>query len=272
MAYETIRYEKENGICVITFNRPNVLNAFSKQAVEELTQALDEITKDDEITVFILTGGPASDGRPCFSAGSDLKESIAGWPPRLTPLTAIQYFWTGENIGEIFLDIENCPKLSIAAVDGICTGGGLEIALSCDIILVSETALISDLHVKNLGTIGGGAAAQRLAWRVGVSKAIELCCTGDAIDGKEAHRIGLANQVFPPDKLLDGAKEMARKISAMRPAAVSLTKATCRVIYDMDYHSAWRYSEACLAILNSLDADAGGPDWRKERWRERERH
>jgi enoyl-CoA hydratase len=123
-------------------------------------------------------------------------------------------------------------------------------ALSCDIILVSETALISDLHVKNLGAIGGAAVAPRLARKVGVSKSIELCCTGDPIDGKEAHRIGLANQVFPPDKLMDGAKEMAKKIAAMRPAAVAMTRATCKAVYDMDYHSSWRYSEACLAVLH----------------------
>ena len=110
-------------------------------------------------------------------------------------------------------DLGRIPKISIAAIDGVCTAGGLELVLGCDIILVSETAQISDLHLRNLGLIGGAGSCTRLARRVGVSKAIELCCTCDVIDGKEAYRIGLANQVFAPDKLLDGAKEMAKKIA-----------------------------------------------------------
>ena len=149
-----------------------------------------------------------------------------------------------------------CPKVSIAAIDGICTAGGLETALMCDIILASETAEIRDLHLKNLGSIGGAGGSPLLARRVGVGKAIELLCTGDVIDGKEAYRIGFANQVFAPDKLLDGARELAGRIGAMRPAAVSMIKATCRTIYDMDYRTSWRYADACLAaLLADPDAD-----------------
>jgi len=158
------------------------------------------------------------------------------------------------------------PKISIVAIDGVCTAGGIELALSCDIILVSETAQISDMHVKNLGWIGGAGATANMAWRVGVAKAIELCCTGDVIDGKEAHRIGFANQVFPPDKLLDGAKDMGRKLGGMRLAALTMTKATCRAVQDMDRRSSWHY---CDAGFYALMAEPDTAEWGPGRWVEK---
>jgi enoyl-CoA hydratase/carnithine racemase len=160
-------------------------------------------------------------------------------------------------------DLGRIPKISIAAIDGVCTAGGLELALGCDIILVAETAQISDLHLRNLGLIGGAASCTRLARRVGVSKAIELCCTCDVIDGREAHRIGFANQVFPPDKLLDGARDMAKKIASMRPVSVGMVKATCQAIYDMDYNMSFRYADACAMALH-----LGEEEWRAQQQKE----
>ncbi len=271
MTYETIKYEKEDGFCVITMNRPERLNALNPQMWQDLEDAFDEAMTDDEIKALIYTGAPRTDGRPCFSAGADLKE-LAG-PVKKEPKTTdvkwspVTAFWTQRQPKSaampVFERIAWSPKITIAAVDGVCTAGGLELALSCDIILVSETAQISDMHVKNLGWIGGGGGPANLAWRVGVSKAIELCCIGNVIDGKEAYRIGLANQLFTPDKLLDGAREMARTIGGMRLAALTMTKATCRAVWDMDYQSAWHYSDAGLAALvEEKDND----DWGPERW------
>lgn len=278
MSYETIKYEKEDGFCVITLNRPKALNALNVQMWQDLDNALDEIMKDDEIKVFVFTGAPRPDGRPCFCAGADLKElagfAVEGRVPLPLPSSLSSpaaAFWAQRQprlaMVPTFEKIAWCPKISIAAIDGICTAGGIELALSCDIILVSETAQISDMHVKNLGWIGGAAATANMAWRVGVAKAIELCCTGDVIDGKEAHRIGFANQVFPSDKLLDGAKEMARKIGGMRLAAVTMTKATCRAVQDMDRRSSWYYSDAALnVLLTETDTAEWGPGrWLKQR-------
>ena len=275
MPYETIKYEKGDGFCVITLNRPERLNALSLQMWQDLDSALAEIMKDHEIKAFIFTGAPRPDGRPCFCAGADLKEMV-GTPaegptapaPEWSPVSA---FWAQRQpklaVVPTFERIAWCPKISIAAIDGVCTAGGIELALSCDIILVSETAQVSDMHVKNLGWIGGAGATANMAWRVGVAKAIELCCTGDVIDGREAHRIGLANQVFAADKLLEGAKEMARKIGSMRLAAVTMTKATCRAVEDMDRRSSWHYSDAGLAtLLAEPDTDEWGPRrWVKQR-------
>jgi len=271
MAYETIKYEKEEGFCVITLNRPQALNALNVKMWQELDSAMDEITGDDEIRAFIFTGAPRPDGRPCFCAGADLKE-MAGFQADGSMAAAFKWspvsaFWAQRQPKlantPAFEKTAWSPKISIAAIDGVCTAGGIELALSCDIIVASETAQISDMHVKNLGWIGGAAATPNMAWRVGVSKALELCLTGDVIDGKEAHRIGLANQVFPPDKLVDGAKELARKIGSMRLGAVTMTKATCRAVQDMDRISSWRYCDAAFATLLN---EPGGAEWGPGRW------
>ncbi len=278
MLYETIKYENEDGFCLITLNRPKALNSLNLQMWQDLENALDEIEKDNEIKVFVFTGAPRPDGRGCFCTGLDLKEAarymVEGQPPATPSITStpsrpslVTSLWAQRQpklaMVKTFERIAWSPKISIAAIDGVCTAGGTELALSCDIILVSETAQISDMHVKNLGWIGGAGGSTNMAWRVGVSKAVELCCTGDVIDGKEAHRIGFANQVFPPDKLLDGAKELARKIGGMRLAALTMTKATCRAVQDMDRRSSWHYSDAAW---NALQAEPDTAEWGPARW------
>jgi enoyl-CoA hydratase len=272
MSYETILYEKEDGFCVVTLNRPKSLNALNLQMWTDLENALDEVDNDPEIKACIFTGAPRPDGRPCFCAGMDLKEATGYTVEGRIPIAPsrpsfVTTLWAQRQpklaMGRTFERIAWSPKISIAAVDGVCTAGGIELALSCDIILVSETAQISDMHVKNLGWIGGGGGPANMAWRVGVAKAIEICCTGDVIDGKEAHRIGFANQAFPPDKLLDRAKEMGRKLGGMRLAALTMTKASCRTVQDMDYRSSWHY---CDAGLYALMAEPDAAEWGPARW------
>ena len=264
MTFQNIKFEKEENIAIITLNRPKNLNALSRDLMGELEAALGDINKDPNIVAYVITGGPRVDGRPCFCAGADLKQENT--ETRSTEQiifdTLISMSHGRNDTGlsgsrSVFDDLCNLSKISIAAVDGVCTAGGLELALSCDIILVSETAMISDLHVKNLGLIGGAAATTRLARRVGVSKAIELTTTCDVIDGKEAYRIHFANQVYAPDKLIEGAKAMARRIAVQRPMAVAMAKATCRAIYDMDYNMAYRYTDAC-----SMAIHLGEMEWR----------
>ncbi|MCX5999014.1 MAG: enoyl-CoA hydratase/isomerase family protein [Chloroflexi bacterium] len=266
MHYETIKYDKEAGHCLITLNRPERLNAMSQQMFEEIDRAVDELTKDDEIKTFIFTGASRPDGRPCFSAGHDLKEDAEQGlsMPAVSPTAA---FWAQRQpkapLLPAFEKIVWCPKISIAAIDGICTAGGTELALSCDIILTADTARISDMHVKNLGWIGGAANAGNMALRIGASRAMELCCSGDVIDGNEAYRIGFANHVFPSDKLMEKARELATKIGSMRLAAVAMTKATCLAAQDMDRKTLWRYcDDAFLAVLRETDA----AEWGAGRW------
>jgi enoyl-CoA hydratase len=260
MPYEAIKYEKNGFYALVTLNRPERMNALGKAMTSEILQVIEEITASDEINALIITGAPRPDGRPCFSAGADLKDiKERGFLPTLTILPAMHNIVYGERYGDgaFWEKVVRCPKITIAAIDGVCSAGGLELALACDLILVSETAQVGDLHMKNMGGIGGAAVTVNLARRVGVSKAIELICTSDFIDGREAHRINFANQVFPPDKLMDGARELAGKIGGMRPQATQMVKACCYAVYNMDYRTAWRYADACSAALGG--APRGNP-------------
>ncbi len=281
MIYETILYEKKDGYCLITLNRPQSLNTLTVQMWKDISSAVDEVEKDVEIKVFIFTGAPRADGRPCFCAGADLKEMSTFITPDgsfdfTKPPSPSSSLWKQRQpkIAEYptigphpFAKILWSPKISIVAIDGVCTAGGIELAACCDIVLASETAQISDMHVKNLGWVGGAGSPANIAWKIGVSKAIEFCCTGDVIDGKEAYRLGLANHVFPSDKLLEEAKRLGQKLGTMRLAALTMTKAVCRATEDMDRRSSWLYNDdAHQALMNDPDSAEWGPmRWTKGR-------
>ena len=254
MVYETLLYEKGEGVALITLNRPDRLNALSSQLFEELDALLGEIEKDDEVRVLIITGAPRPDGRPCFCAGADLKEMAESGGPAgremPTLLQSVESLATGKMPEfPIFDKLMWMSKPSIAAIDGICTAGGIELAMTCDMRVCSETARISDMHIKNLGVIGGAGACAKLARIVGPAKAMEMVFTGDPIDGNEAWRIGFAIRVFPPDKLIEGTKELAKKIAGMRPEAIGVAKSVIRAAVDMDLDQALRYDSLAFASL-----------------------
>jgi len=284
--YKTIKYEKdkEGGFALITLNRPDALNAQNVQMKKELQWVFHEVLKDPDVKVYIFTGAPRADGSPCFCAGMDLKEMAQGidytWPELKGELYAEQdsMFGRGTIAAELWARRPVMPrnptwwyhvwspKISIAAVDGVATAGGIELAVVCDILLASETARFSDLHVKNLGIgIGGGSITTNLVYKMGYSKAMELTLTGDPIDGKTAYEWGLANHVYPPDQLLPEAKKMARKIAAMRPDAVHMTKLSCRSALDMGYNDSYALSERILKSIQRPHevGDKGVKDWVK---------
>jgi enoyl-CoA hydratase/carnithine racemase len=284
--YKTIKYEKdkEGGFALITLNRPEALNAQNVQMKKELQWVFYEVMKDPEVKVYIFTGAPRADGRPCFCAGMDLKEMAQGidyhWPELKGELYDIEdrMFDMASPAGQLWASRPAlprnptwwfhvwCPKISIAAVDGIATAGGIELAVVCDIVLASETAQFLDTHVKNLGIgIGGGSITTNLVYKIGYSRAMQLTLMGDSIDGKKAYEWGLANEVYPPDQLLPAAKEMARKIAAMRPEAVHMTKLSCRTALEMGYNEAYRYSERILKSVKRPHevGEKGVRDWVK---------
>lgn len=289
MEYETLKYEKEDGFAVVTINRPERLNAMNRQFFKDFTHVHNEILKDKEVNAWILTGAPRPDGRPCFSAGADLKDDAEGQKRYDYPEFRGPYYNEEDELfpmntpagrlwakrprlpAPIFFDVVWSPKISIAAIDGIAIAFGIELALVCDIILVAETARISDTHVKNLQfAIGGGSVTTSLARKVGYSKALEILITGDWMDGKEALRIGFANQCYPSAKLMDEAKAMAKRIAGMRPGAVQLTKLSCRSVLDMGYNQAWAYGEELLR-WGELDPEWVGLQRVTQDWGKRER-
>ena len=273
MEFETLTFEKADGYAVVTLNRPERLNAFSRKMNEEMDLAIHEVLKDDDIKCWIITGAPRPDGRPCFSAGGDLKDDTAGvprwdYPDHVGPLQREEekLFPANTPAGRLwykrpritapkYTNLLWSPKISIAAVDGIATAGGIELALACDVLLASETAQFTDSHVKNLKiAIGKGSVTTGLARRIGYNKALEMCLLGEFIDGKQAYEMGLANRVFAPEDLLDGAREMATKIAGMRPEAVQVTKLACRAAEDQSLNDSWAYADE---LLDSMVADPG---------------
>lgn len=260
MAYECIVFEKpSDGVALVTLNRPRSLNALSRKLIEEFSQALDDIERNAGIHAIVVTGAARPDGRPCFSAGVDMRELAdegAGDPRSgklVEMIRSVMDRGIESDLPGLCSRLENMSKPSIAAIDGVCTAGGLEVALACDIRLVSETALVSDLHIKNTGGIGGAGVSVRLARTVGPARAKEIMFTGDPMNGVEAVAIGLANHCYPPAKLLDSALGLAAKFAARRPEAIGMAKAAMAAAADLDLARALRYSYAARAALSSID-------------------
>ncbi|MET0952825.1 MAG: enoyl-CoA hydratase/isomerase family protein [Aeromicrobium sp.] len=196
----------------ITLNRPEVANAINHGMLEELSNELELIASDDSIHAWILTGSPRVDGRPWFSAGVDMKETLAGATrPRVTG-------------AEVCDQIDDMLKPSICVINGTCTTGALEIALSCDLRIVGRSAELSDFHMVRSGmAIGAWGVAARLSRLVGVDKAKELLLLSATVDGTEAARIGLANRVVDDDRLDEEVQQVAGTIAGMPRRGVRAT-------------------------------------------------
>jgi enoyl-CoA hydratase len=201
MAYETIIYQKESGMVIITINRPQAMNAITPDMLKELKTAVLEAGKDQDVKVIVLTGAGKA-----FCAGVDLKalgdrKLINGKVGDILDIPA----------RELIQAIRSVPKVVIALVNGFCFTGALEIMLGCDIVIASEDAKIGDTHAKwSLRPTWGMSA--RLPRRVGYLKAKELSFTADSISAKEAERIGLVNMAVPADKLNEALQTMVKKI------------------------------------------------------------
>jgi enoyl-CoA hydratase len=208
MVYENVLVEKDEAIAVVTLHRPQQLNALSYDLVKDLCLALEELDRDGDVRVMIVTGG-----EKVFAAGADIKEMAARGPfdQRIQERLAYR-----DRINKI-------TKPVIAAVSGFALGGGCELALSCDIIIASETARFGQPEV-NLAIIPGSGGTQRLTRALGKYRAMELVLTGEFISAAEAERFGLVNRVVPVELLLDEAKSMARKIAAKPTLAVKAAK------------------------------------------------
>ncbi|MBB83343.1 MAG: hypothetical protein CL931_05985 [Deltaproteobacteria bacterium] len=233
MSESPILFEKrDDGIAIVTLNRPEKLNALTGPLLDALDAAVDQIANDPEIRVFLLRGAPRPDGRPCFSAGVDVNAIMEG-------------SGVGEEQGfNLTNKIDDLLKPSIAMIDGICTTGGAEIAIACDFRLVGRQSRISDWHLKKLGTgLGAWGASTRWARECGVTNAKQMLLTGREIDGDEAFRIGFASAVFDSDALEAGALEMAGQIAEMNPDGVKLVLAHLDRIDDMTRDQALRWAQ-----------------------------
>jgi len=211
MEFKYIIYEKSEGIATITLNRQEALNAFNKEVIEEILQALEDIKADENIRVVILTGA----GEKAFSAGADIKAM-----KRMNALKARELSLMGEKLCNA---LENLEKPVIAAINGYALGGGLEVAMACDIRIASENARMGQTEI-NIGLIPGWGGTQRLPRLIGKTKAKELIFTGKIIDAKTAEQLGIVNMVVPADKLKEAVHQFALELSLKAPVALKVAK------------------------------------------------
>ena len=233
--------EVENGIALLTINRPKSLNALNSETLAELNTCLAELENNEEVKVVILTGS----GEKSFVAGADISEMVNATPAE------------GRKMGllakEAFGRLENMPQVTIAAVNGFALGGGCEISMSCDIRVASENAKFAQPEC-GLGILPGFGGTQRLPRLVGKGRAKELIFTCDMISADEAFRMGLANHVVPQAELIDYCKAMAGRIMKNGPFAVALAKQAINTGMDTDLDSGLKL-EANLFGLSFSTAD-----------------
>jgi enoyl-CoA hydratase len=211
MLYQTIRLQRSAAVAVLTLSRPQRLNAIDRRMLGELQHCLDEVERDADIRVLVVTGAGGN-----FSSGFDLKEQMEAQPSGVPAwreildrdFSAIMRFW-------------HLKKPTIAAVQGYCLAGGCELALSCDITIAAEDAVFGEPELK----FGAGIVVMILPWLVGPKRAKEIILSGaDRICAPEAARIGLINRVVPPDRLESSALALARHIAVIDPQLVQRTK------------------------------------------------
>jgi enoyl-CoA hydratase len=206
----TITLDREqDGIAVITVNRPDKLNALNAGTIRLLDDIVRDVAADDSVRAVVLTGA----GEKAFVAGADIAELS-----KMGPIDGVAVSRAGQ---DTFRMLERLPKPVIAAVNGFALGGGLELALACHVRIASSKAKFGLPEVK-LGIIPGYGGTVRLPRLVGRGRALELMLTGEMIDAQEAHRIGLVNRVVEPGETLDAARTMARTMTANGPIALAL--------------------------------------------------
>jgi E-phenylitaconyl-CoA hydratase len=242
-----IRYDKDGKIATITINRPEVMNAMDRDTSRELAEAFQDFDRDEQLLVAIVTGA----GDKAFSAGADLKRMYGRAEDG--------------NIGEIW-DADRQWRLGqrlqvwkpvIAAINGYCLAGGLELALGCDIRIASETASFGCPEVR--WGILHGYGALRLPKTIPLSAAMELLLTGERISAQEAHRLGIVSRVVPAAELMPTVHQLAAKICANGPLAVRVTKELAWRGLEMSIDDALRLYTAVGALVRASDDAREGP-------------
>lgn len=244
MDYRTIDVAIRDGIGWLTFNRPQVLNAFDPELIDETNRALRVLATDDGVGAVIVHGA----GR-AFSAGFDIKASaLAG------ERTAAQWREVLEADFDFVMQFWDCPKPTIAAVHGYCLGGAFELMLACDITIAGEGALFGEPEVR----FGSGIVALLLPWITGAKAAKEILLTGqDRLDAARARELGIVNHVVPDSEVVSRAETVARDIIAAAPNSVRLTKRAINRTYEI--------MGMRQALLQALESDivietSGGPE------------
>lgn len=211
MTYEAILYQAADGVATITLNRPDVHNAMNETMRRDLQRCFEGLVTDDGVRVIVVTGA----GGKAFSAGADIREFV----PPAAPVAFREQRQRLDFRGAM----DRCPQPILAAIRGFALGGGLELALACDIRIAADDAQLGLTEV-NLAIIPGGGGTQRLPRLVGRGRALEMILTGRRVGAEEALRIGLVERVVPVAQLPSAAAELARTLAAKAPVALRYAK------------------------------------------------
>lgn len=234
MEFKHLLFDKAE-VATLTVNRPDALNALNRDVLNELAHAMHEIRGDATVRVLIITGA----GERAFIAGADIaamSEMSAG--------EGLEFSRLGHKVMEA---IEELPIPVIAAVNGFALGGGLEVAMACDLIVASEKARFGQPEI-NLGLIPGFGGTQRLPHRIGHARARELVLTGDMIDAKTAHAWGLVNQVVAPGELIGAARQIAAKIVKKSAFTVRQAKSALHAAATMEEDDGLSFEQQAFGV------------------------
>jgi len=242
--YNNLKYSKDGHIGILTLSRPKALNALNTELLLELNDAVEMISKDENVHVLIITG----DGK-AFVAGADITEM-----KDFDSISGLKY---GELGASVLRKIQKLKIPSIAAVNGFALGGGCELAMCCDIRIASENAKFGQPEV-GLGITPGFSGCVRLARLAGVAKARELIYTADIIPASEAEKIGLVNKVVPSDQLMTAAMEMAQKIASKAQLAVRYSKMAINRGFETDIETAIAFENQVFALCFSTEDQKEG--------------
>lgn len=244
MGHATIRYEVDDRVAVITFNRPDRLNAFSKALCAEVIDAVRAADQDDEVRVLMITGA----GGKAFSAGYDIKESaelprrgLVEWREKLGQDLAFTY------------SVWDCSKPVIAMISGHCLGGALEFAQMCDMRYASDDSKFSVIETR----FGSGIATYVMPWILG-ARCRRLIYTGDSIGAEEALRLGLVDGVFSKDGLATETLKIAKRMSRVPISALQWNKRAINQTFEaMGFRTAMQYGLEACALLDSTESPEG---------------
>lgn len=233
-----VLFEKDKHVAIVTLNRPEALNALDPESWDELKQIWQNIKTDPEIRVTILTGA----GNRSFCTGSDMKKTM---PPKEN--FASTYFESESQIAPMEM-----WRPIICAINGYAIGGGLEMALACDIRIASTKASFGLSEVK-VGSMPGLGGTQRLVRAIPSAIAMKMLLVGERINAEEAYRIGLVSDVVEPDELLNYAKDMAKKIANNAPLSVKAVKQAVVIGSDLPIKQGMAYENLLWGTLRDTE-------------------
>jgi len=243
MDYQNIIAAVENGVGLITLNRPKALNALNKELLGELVSVLEAWDRDDSVRCIVLTGSERA-----FAAGADIKEMA---PQSYMDMFKANFFAEAND------RISAIRKPIIAAVAGYALGGGCELAMLCDFIIAADTAKFGQPEI-NLGVMPGIGGTQRLTRFVGKSKAMEMCLTGRNMDAAEAERAGLVSRVVPAAELMAEAMKAARIIAERSVPIAMMTKETINRAYETTLSEGVRFERRVFHSMFATDDQKEG--------------